>query len=109
MHSLYHINHTIVTSSIRSPYIVTFYGASLQLRLCLVMEYCSRGSLYDLLNGPQLEFGWKELLGFAVQMVQGIQVLHTSTPQLLHRGIHSLLWMLQLTAVRCQEHEFFDY
>jgi len=83
-----------VLSSIRGPNIVTFYGACLQPRLCLVMEYASRGSLYDLLNRPQLEFGWKELLGFAVQMAQGIQCLHTSNPQLLHRDIKSMNFLV---------------
>jgi len=53
------------------------------------MEFCSRGSLYDVLNSTNTHIGWKELLIFAVQMVRAVNSLHRAKPQILHRDIKS--------------------
>lgn len=55
------------------------------------MEYCPNGSLNDTL---QLEddmfcFTWEKILFWFYQTVQGINVLHTWDPQLVHRDIKS--------------------
>ena len=63
-------------------------------RVCLVMEYCSRGSVYDILN-DSLQFGWKQLLGFAIQMTMGIQCLHNCKPnQILHRDVKCMNFLV---------------
>ena len=38
------------SSVLRSTFIVHFFGACLEPRICIVMEYCSRGSLYHVLK-----------------------------------------------------------
>jgi serine/threonine protein kinase len=42
-------------SQIHSEYVVKFYGLCLEPKLTLVIEYCSRGSLYDVMNDPTIE------------------------------------------------------
>lgn len=37
-------------SKINSEYVVKLFGLCLEPKLTLVMEFCSRGSLYDILN-----------------------------------------------------------
>lgn len=37
-------------SAIRSPHVMLFYGVLLRPRLSLVVEFCSKGSLFDVLN-----------------------------------------------------------
>ena len=58
------------------------------------MELCSRGSLYDILNDQNTHIGWKQVLGFATQMVTGLQTLHNATPQVLHRDIKSMNFLV---------------
>lgn len=42
----------------KSKYNVFFYGACLNPNLCLLMEYCERGSLYSCLNDTNQRLKW---------------------------------------------------
>jgi len=79
-----------VISAIQSPYIVKLYGAVPSEKLKMVMEICTRGSLYGLLNSQQWHIGWDEFFIFAEQMFRGLIVIHTHKPQILHRDLKSL-------------------
>eukprot|EP01133_Synstelium_polycarpum_P012204 gene12204-14286_t len=79
-----------IMASIRSPFMVTFYGASLDPKLCMVMEYCSRDSLYHVMNTKKYDIGWDRFFQFTMQMTLGIQCLHNWTPQIVHRDFKSL-------------------
>jgi len=79
-----------VISAIQSPYIVKLYGAVPSEKLKMVMEICTRGSLYGLLNSQQWHIGWEEFFIFAEQMFRGLIVIHTHKPQILHRDLKSL-------------------
>jgi len=79
-----------VISAIQSPYIVKLYGAVPSEKLKMVMEICTRGSLYGLLNSQQWNLGWEEFFIFAEQMFRGLIVIHTHKPQILHRDLKSL-------------------
>lgn len=54
------------------------------------MELCSRGSLYHVMNDPNLEIGWDRVFYFAKDMAEGISTLHNWTPQIMHRDLKSL-------------------
>lgn len=80
-----------ILTSVRSPHIVKFYGASIEPKLSMVMEYCSRGSLYHVLNNNQLNLTWELSLDFCKQMAQGMNELHNWTPSpIVHRDLKSL-------------------
>jgi len=79
-----------VISAIQSPYIVKLYGAVPSEKLKMVMEICTRGSLYGILNTQQWHIGWEEFFVFAEQMFRGLIVIHTHKPQILHRDLKSL-------------------
>jgi serine/threonine protein kinase len=83
-----------IFTSVSGPNIVTFYGACIEPRVCLVMEFCARGSLYDVLNSAHTHVGWKEILGFGIQMVRGLQTLHSNKPQILHRDVKSMNFLV---------------
>jgi hypothetical protein len=72
-----------VNSAIRGDHIVTFHGACLEPKPCLVMEFCGRGSVYDVLNDRKVEFSWRELLRFAMEMAHALDTLHNNDPQIL--------------------------
>lgn len=79
--------------AIRSPYMVTFYGAALEPKLCMVMEFCSRDSLYHVMNRTSpspYDIGWDKFFRFTLQMTRGMECLHNWTPSIVHRDFKSL-------------------
>lgn len=83
-----------IMASIRSPYIVFFFGACLKPKMCMVMEMMSRGSLYHVLNDPQLDLGWDKVFSFSKEALKGIDCLHSWNPQVVHRDLKSLNLMV---------------
>jgi len=83
-----------IMSTIRSPFVVFFFGACLKPKMCMVMELCSRGSLYHVLKNYDIDFGWDKVLNMSIEMVKGIEALHTHDPQVLHRDLKSLNLMV---------------
>ncbi|KYQ99908.1 ankyrin repeat-containing protein [Tieghemostelium lacteum] len=79
-----------IMSAIRSKYVVHFYGAVLEPKLCMVMENCSRGSLYHVMNSDKYDIGWDKTFRFAIEMVKGIECLHKWEPPIFHRDLKSL-------------------
>ena len=74
-------------------HIVDFYGAICGEQmsgrnLCIVMEYCELGSLYDVLN-TSAPFGWGRMLRITEQLLRGLWSLHSFSPQILHRDLKS--------------------
>jgi len=79
-----------IMSTIQSPETVFFFGACLEPRVCMVMELMHRGSLYHVLNDKNVDVGWSRVFSFAVNMVKGMDNLHSSTPPIVHRDFKSL-------------------
>lgn len=78
-------------SAIRSAYVVYFFGIIDEPKLCMCMEMCSRGSLYHVLReGPPEDISWDLAFHLAIEAVAGVNVLHNSKPQILHRDLKSL-------------------
>jgi serine/threonine protein kinase len=85
-----------IMSAIKSPHVVMFYGACLEPKLCMVMEMCSRGSLYSVLkHDKQCPLNnWLTCLDFMDQTTKGIQVLHNYKPPVYHRDIKTLNFLV---------------
>ncbi|KAF2070487.1 hypothetical protein CYY_008198 [Polysphondylium violaceum] len=79
-----------IMGSIRSQFMVTFYGACIEPKLCMVMEYCSKDSLYHVMNTKSYDIGWERFFQFTMQMTLGVQCLHNWNPQIVHRDFKSL-------------------
>lgn len=79
-----------IMSSVHSSHVVRFYGGCLQPKICLVMEYCSNGSLYHLFQRKELEFNWTLYFRLALETVEGVLALHNHTPTIVHRDLKSL-------------------
>jgi len=77
-----------IMSAVRHANVVFFYGVSTQPRLCMVMEYCARKSLYDCLKDARYDIGWARALGFCVEMTAGLEALHKVN--IFHRDLKSL-------------------
>jgi len=80
-----------------SPHLVTFFGACIEIegdKLSLIMEYCPNGSLYSLLHDEAYNLTWKKAFKWIVQTIEGVNVLHTQNPPLVHRDIKTLNLLL---------------
>jgi len=89
------ITHEIdILSKFQIPQIVTLYGFIEDLKsksMCLVMEFCSRGSLYHVLSSVVYDFGWDRTFKFAIEFVTGMNFLHLQNPSpIVHRDFKSL-------------------
>ncbi len=80
--------------NMRHPNVILFMGICPE-PFCIVTEYCSRGSLYDLLrsarNDPALarELSWPRRLSLAMDAAKGMLYLHSHKPRVIHRDLKS--------------------
>ncbi|EFA82228.1 ankyrin repeat-containing protein [Heterostelium album PN500] len=79
-----------IMSAIRSKHVVHFYGAVLEPKPCMVMENCSNGSLYHVMNNEKLDIRWEKTFRFALETARGLDCLHSWNPQIVHRDLKSL-------------------
>jgi len=75
--------------SLRSPHIVFFFGACVQPSLCMVIEWCANGSLFDVLKSNR-KIDWDQCFKFINQTIRGINCLHEWKPTIVHRDLKSL-------------------
>jgi len=81
-----------IMSTIRSPHVVFFYGATLKPMLAIVLELCHKGSLYDTMNADSERdsFTWQRALKCTEGSLKGIACLHGWKPTIVHRDLKSL-------------------
>ena len=61
----------------------------------MVMEICHRGSLYNVLKDDKtLVMTWDRFFSFALDCIYGIKTLHKWDPQILHRDIKTLNFLV---------------
>eukprot|EP01117_Protostelium_nocturnum_P004662 TRINITY_DN168_c0_g1_i1.p1 TRINITY_DN168_c0_g1~~TRINITY_DN168_c0_g1_i1.p1 ORF type:complete len:831 (-),score=270.46 TRINITY_DN168_c0_g1_i1:114-2462(-) len=94
-----------IMSTIQSPYIVFFFGAVLEPKLCMVMELCALGSLYHVMNDLKIDFDWTRIFNISREMVKGVDCLHAHDPQILHRDFKSLNIMVN-SQLHCKVGDF---
>jgi serine/threonine protein kinase len=70
--------------------IVGFIGAVTEpSNLCIITQYCARGSLADLLLDDKIWMNFKVKVKFALEAAMGMLYLHKSNPVILHRDLKS--------------------
>ncbi|KAI3432561.1 hypothetical protein D9Q98_004110 [Chlorella vulgaris] len=79
-----------VMARMRHPNIVSFMGLC-ALPPCILTEYCSRGSLFELLHKPDAapHLTWAVRLSMAMDAARGLLYLHSRSPPIIHRDIKS--------------------
>ncbi|RLN15267.1 hypothetical protein BBO99_00003950 [Phytophthora kernoviae] len=73
------------------PNIVLFMEAGFYRgSICIISEYCARGSLRDVLKQEQVQsLSWPTKLRLALGISHGIQYLHNANPPMIHRDLKS--------------------
>ena len=80
--------------TLRAPNVLQFLGSTFNPPdICIVMEYMSRGSLYEILHNPMIVLEWPLLLRMLADTARGMTYLHTCKPPVIHRDLksHNLL------------------
>lgn len=77
--------------AVRHPSIVMFLGAvTTQPHYSIILEYCSKGSLWSYLQNKDNAISWEERRRLSIEIAQGVLYLHSCTPPILHRDLKSL-------------------
>jgi len=79
-----------ILRKVNDPHMIHFYGAVIDKNLCMVMELCENGSLHDLLKRKDFKLTWDLAIKFALDMAEGIGILHNHDPPIIHRDLKSL-------------------
>ena len=80
-----------ILSNLRHPNVVLYIGACTQdpTNLCIVTEWCARGSLFDVLHNPTVHINCKMMLDLAMGIAQGMNYLHSLERKIIHRDLKS--------------------
>ena len=80
----------------KSPHIVLFYGASIteDYKIRMVFQFCPNGSLHDAINNNQFKLSWSKFFRASIQIAEAANFLHSWNPQILHRDIKSLNFLV---------------
>eukprot|EP00005_Dracoamoeba_jomungandri_P014137 CAMPEP_0174277974 /NCGR_PEP_ID=MMETSP0439-20130205/61221_1 /TAXON_ID=0 /ORGANISM="Stereomyxa ramosa, Strain Chinc5" /LENGTH=1598 /DNA_ID=CAMNT_0015370339 /DNA_START=1040 /DNA_END=5837 /DNA_ORIENTATION=- len=76
---------------LRHPNIVQMAGITKKPR-CLVTEFMKEGSLYDIMQRPDVDefFTWKLRMKVIVDIAKGVEFMHSLSPQIIHRDLKTL-------------------
>lgn len=58
--------------------------------MCMVLEFCHKGSLYDVLNNAKEDITWGRVFKACNDTIKGLLCLHNWKPQIVHRDMKSL-------------------
>ena len=76
-----------ILSQLRHPNVVLYIGAcTIPPNVCIVTEWCSRGSLYDVLHDYSVHINAKLVIDLAGQIAQGMNYLHSLEKKIIHRS-----------------------
>ena len=79
-----------ILSQLRHPNVVLYIGAcTLPPNVCIMTEWCSRGSLYDVLHDYSIHLNAKLVIDLAMGIAQGMNYLHSLEKKIIHRDLKS--------------------
>nr|CCA13979.1 protein kinase putative [Albugo laibachii Nc14] len=79
-----------VMKQLSHPNIVLFMEAGFYRgSICIISEYCARGSLRDVLVRKIHQLSWPTRIRLALGIAHGIQYLHSAKPAMIHRDLKS--------------------
>jgi len=94
-----------IAIQVQSEYVVHLYGATTKVKLCMVMEFCEKGSLYSLLKDDSFVLDWEISFTMLKQICLGLLALHNNNPVILHRDLKTLN-VLVTNEIKCKLCDF---
>jgi len=94
-HQVSFLRELEVFSKIEHENLVKFFGVCFSSPPRVVTEFCSGGTLFELLHvNESVELCWPQKLKACSDIAKGMHYLHTFTPQIIHRDLKSLNLLL---------------
>eukprot|EP01124_Arcella_intermedia_P022631 TRINITY_DN3416_c0_g1_i6.p1 TRINITY_DN3416_c0_g1~~TRINITY_DN3416_c0_g1_i6.p1 ORF type:complete len:754 (-),score=194.31 TRINITY_DN3416_c0_g1_i6:1541-3802(-) len=75
---------------LRSEHLVQLYGITVTPTICMVVEFCSKGSIFNFLKETPTLMSWPLVFKWFTQTIIGISILHSHNPVVVHRDIKTL-------------------
>jgi tRNA A-37 threonylcarbamoyl transferase component Bud32 len=89
-------NECDIMRTLRTTDTVYFFGATAAPNVAIVLEYCARGSLFDAMRRPAVQWPWLFVLRLMGQVATGLCALHGWKPAIVHRDLKSSNLMLDI-------------
>jgi tRNA A-37 threonylcarbamoyl transferase component Bud32 len=89
-------NECDIMRTLRTVDTVYFFGATAAPNVAIVLEYCARGSLFDAMRRPAVQWPWLFVLRSMAQVATGLCALHGWKPAIVHRDLKSSNLMLDI-------------
>uniref|UniRef100_A0A8C2HWR1 Guanylate cyclase n=1 Tax=Cyprinus carpio TaxID=7962 RepID=A0A8C2HWR1_CYPCA len=71
---------SIIVKEMKHENIVQFFGVCIEPpNVCILMQYCKKGSLKDVLGNSEIDLDWMFKLSFAYDIVNGMEYIHKSS------------------------------
>jgi serine/threonine protein kinase len=89
-----------IASALRSPHVVFFFGACFEPSMYIVLEFCHKGTLSDVLMDTNEDWTWPRALRAMIDATKGLLCLHGWKPPIVHRDLKTLNLLVR-TNVMC--------
>jgi len=87
------IGEAMLMCNLDHPHVVKYQGVCVKPPdICLVTEYCQRGSIYQVLHVQKTKLSWIQVLQLAIGCAEGVAYLHKKS--IMHRDIKSLNFLV---------------
>lgn len=83
------MDELIVMQRVQSPHVVRLFGITTEPSICIVLEFCHKGSLYDVLC-TDMRLNWAQCFEWFREIALGTLALHASDPPIVHRDLKTL-------------------
>jgi serine/threonine protein kinase len=80
----------IIMSQLNHQNVVKFYGATLEPKMCFVIEFCPNGTLTEYMQLADTEVTWDLVVQWAYEIASGVAALHGFDPPVVHRDLKSM-------------------
>lgn len=83
------MDELLVMQRVQSPNVVRLFGITFEPSICIVLEFCHKGSLYDVLC-TDMKLTWSQCIQWFREIAIGTLALHSSDPPIVHRDLKTL-------------------
>lgn len=78
-----------ILQQLRHPNVILYMGICLKPNVCIITEFASRGSLFDILYDHDLVINYEKMLKIAWGIARGMNYLHSLDRKIIHRDLKS--------------------
>lgn len=78
-----------ILQQLRHPNVILYMGICLKPNVCIITEFASRGSLFDILYDHDLVVNYEKMMKIAWGIARGMNYLHSLDRKIIHRDLKS--------------------